>query len=153
MDIIRQAEEKDYWDILELENTLNNQNAEFFPDIFKESNNTVPKEMYNKEITDGNVFVFEHNGEIIGFYRAKIFEYQEDETTVYQRIYFIYSIIIKEKYRRKNFGTKLFQFIENEAKGKGCKTVELNVWENNSAINFYKIMGMEYKYYSLRKKI
>jgi ribosomal protein S18 acetylase RimI-like enzyme len=153
VDIIRQAEEKDYLNILELENILNNQNIRLFPDIFKKSNNTVPKERYNKEITDGNVFVFEHNGEIIGFYRAKIFEYQDDETTLYQKIYFIYSIIIKENYQRKRFGTKLFQFIENKAKEKGCKTVELNVWENNSAINFYKIMGMEYKYYALRKKI
>jgi ribosomal protein S18 acetylase RimI-like enzyme len=153
MDIIRKAEEKDYWNILELENALNNQNAELFPDIFKKSNNTVPKEIYNKEITDGNVFVFEHDGKIIGFYRAKIFEYQDDETTIYQKIYFIYSIIIKKNYQRKKFGTKLFQFIENKAKEKGCKTVELNVWENNSAIHFYKIMGMEYKYYSLRKKI
>jgi ribosomal protein S18 acetylase RimI-like enzyme len=153
MDIIRQAEEKDYWNILELENTLNNQNMELFPDIFKKSNNAVPKEIYNKEIMEGNVFVLEHNGEIIGFYRAKIFEYQDDETTIYQKMYFIYSIIIKENYQKKKFGTKLFQFIENKAKEKGCKTVELNVWENNSAINFYKIMGMEYKYHSLRKKI
>jgi hypothetical protein len=91
MDIIRRAEEKDYWNILELENTLNNQNTELFPDIFKKSNNTVPKEIYNKKITDGDVFAFEHNGEIIGFYRAKIFEYQDDETTIYQKIYFIYN--------------------------------------------------------------
>jgi ribosomal protein S18 acetylase RimI-like enzyme len=153
MDIIRQAEEKDYQNILELENTLNNQNIKLFPDIFKKSNNTVPKEIFNREITDGNVFVFEYNGEIIGFYRAKIFEYQDDETTLYQKIYFIYSIIIKGNYQRKRFGTKLFHFIENKAKEKGCKTVELNVWENNSAINFYKKMGMEYKYYSLRKKL
>jgi GNAT superfamily N-acetyltransferase len=153
MDIIRQAEEKDYWNVLELENTLHNQNAKLFPDLFKQSHNTVSKENFDKEIMAGTVFVFEHDGEIIGFYRAHIFEYPDDETTICQKMYFIHSIVVKENHQRKKLGTKLFQFIENQAKEKGCKTIELNVWENNSAINFYKKMGMEYKYHSLRKKI
>ena len=153
MDIIRQAEEKDYYNILELENELNIQSANAFPDIFKKSDKTVPQENYNKEILEGNIFVYEHDSEIIGFFRAHIYEYFEDETTVYQKMYFINSIIIKEKYRGKKYGRKLFEFIEKEAKRKSCKTVELNVWENNKAIDFYKYMGMGIKYYSLRKKL
>jgi GNAT superfamily N-acetyltransferase len=152
MELIRIAEESDYQAVLELEINMSKQNSKGCPEYFKLSMNPVSIEAYNKEIVEGNVHVFEIDKEIIGFYRANVIEMMEEEGMKYQKMYFILSLLLKDEYTGKGYGKKLFQYIEGEAKRKGCKTIELNVWEyNKRAKKFYEKRGMEVKYSSLRK--
>jgi GNAT superfamily N-acetyltransferase len=153
MEIIRIAEENDYQAVLELETNMSKQNSEGCPEVFKYLMNSIPIELYKKEVFDGNMHVFEIDKEVIGFYWARIIEI-EDERIKYQKIYFVYSLALKKEYIGKGYGRKIFQYIENEAREKGCKTIELNVWEYNKRANkFYEKMGMETKYSTLQKKL
>jgi ribosomal protein S18 acetylase RimI-like enzyme len=153
METIRIAGEKDYQAVLELETIISKQNSEGCPDVFKFSKNPIPIELYNKEISDGNIYVFEIDKKIIGFYWARVIE-MENERIKHQKIYFIYSLIIKEEYMRRGYGKKIFQYIEEDAKTKGCQAVGLDVWEyNKHAKIFYEKMGMEVKYSSMRKTL
>ncbi|MDY0781489.1 GNAT family N-acetyltransferase [Tenacibaculum sp. IB213877] len=53
-------------------------------------------------------------------------------------------VIINDKYRGKNIGKKLFTWIENHTKSKGCEAMELNTYTGNrKSHKFYYNEGFE----------
>ena len=63
-------------------------------------------------------------------------------------------IFIKEPYRSKGVGKKLFQFIYEYATKKGCETSELNSYVSNyRSHKFYLNEGYEIKGYHFLKKL
>jgi len=151
---IRLAAENDFEFVAELETFMSKQNSEGCPYLFKYTKESMPKELYLNEISEGNMYVLEVNNNVIGFYWARVIEIEDDDRIKYQKIYFIYSIVIKQEFIGKGYGNKLFNHIEKEAKIKGCKTIELNIYEyNKKAKEFYKKVGMEEKYTVMKKTI
>ena len=52
------------------------------------------------------------------------------------------NFIISKSERRNNYGSILMEAIKKEAKERGCKTIELNVYVDNApALNLYKKQG------------
>ena len=63
-------------------------------------------------------------------------------------------IYIADEHRNKGIGKKLFQFIYNYAKEKGCETSELNSYVSNyRSHKFYLNEGYEIKGYHFLKKL
>jgi ribosomal protein S18 acetylase RimI-like enzyme len=154
MEKIRLATENDFEIVAELETSMSKQNSQGSPDIFKYTKEAMPKEYYLKEISERNMYVLEADNIIIGYYWARIIEIADDVRIKHQKMYFVFSIVIKEEFIGKGYGKKLFDHIENEAKSKGCKTVELNVWDyNKHAKEFYKKAGLEEKYTVMKKMV
>lgn len=61
------------------------------------------------------------------------------------------NVVIAEKYRNQNLGTKMIAWLENYAKQNGCTASELNCYVNNDkGIKFwieqgYKIIGFHFQ--------
>ena len=63
----------------------------------------------------------------------------EDIKTLY-----IDDICVDENARGRHIGKALYEYVRDYAKSIGCNNITLNVWEgNDSAITFYKNMGMQ----------
>ena len=59
-------------------------------------------------------------------------------------IMYIEDIYVEEEYRAMGIGKELYQHVQKIAKNKGCKRIELMVWEfNKNALTFYQCMGMK----------
>jgi len=87
---IRLATENDFEFVAELEAFMSKQNSEGCPCLFKYTKESIPKELYLNEISEGNMYVIEVNNKVIGFYWARVIEIEDDDRIIYQKIYFIY---------------------------------------------------------------
>lgn len=58
-------------------------------------------------------------------------------------IAYLSALLIEEKYQGKGLGKYLIEYVQKVSKKKDCKLIELDVWENNPAVNFYKKLGFK----------
>lgn len=80
-------------------------------------------------------------GEIIGFVQLQIHKDIFEECNPYITVW---SVRIKKEYRRKKFGTKLFEHIEKIANEYNCEFICLLAdKENNVANHFYTKLGFK----------
>ena len=56
---------------------------------------------------------------------------------------YIDDLCVDESARGKGVATKLFHYVSDTAKAMGADFITLNVWQGNSALNFYEKMGMK----------
>ena len=78
------------------------------------------------------IIVIEDNNVIVGYLCYKI----------KRNSLWIDEIVVGEKYRNNGYGKILMKEIENIAKEKKCKRVELNCWSfNKNALKFYENLG------------
>ena len=57
---------------------------------------------------------------------------------------YIDEIFVLEEFRHQGIATKLYKQVESIANNIGAKRIDLTVWQfNNTAINFYKSLGMK----------
>lgn len=57
---------------------------------------------------------------------------------------YIDDIFVLEEFRHQGIATKLYKQVESIANNIGAKRIDLTVWQfNNTAINFYKSLGMK----------
>lgn len=70
------------------------------------------------------------------------------------RVLWIEELCVDEKCRKKGIGKMLILEAENMAKELKCRRIELNCWEfNESAMKFYKEIGMKTQRRVMEKKI
>ena len=63
-------------------------------------------------------------------------------------------LCIAKDFRRKGYGHRIMLLIEELAKKKGFKSIELNVWNfNESAVSFYKYHGMQIMFTRMGKNL
>lgn len=62
----------------------------------------------------------------------------------FEKSIYIDDIFVLEDFRHQGIGTKLYKQVESIANNIGAKRIDLTVWQfNNTAINFYKSLGMK----------
>lgn len=72
----------------------------------------------------------------------------------FRSIYYIDDIVVDKDYRHKGIGKKLYNYVLDKAKKNNIDSIELNVWAfNQSAINFYKSLGMSEKNIKYEQKL
>jgi GNAT superfamily N-acetyltransferase len=112
---------------------------------------------YIKSIIEGNngkVFLIENNNEIIGHCIIFIYEIKNHHIFHDMINIVIDDLCIKEQYRKKGFGKKLFEEVKIYAKEIGARNIELTVWEfNKNAKLFYEHLGMKTKQIKMELKI
>lgn len=111
--------------------------------LSEEQINFMLDKMYSEEalrlqIEEGNEFLLAERGiEAVAFVSWSYPAKTEEQTAKLHKIY------IHPSEQGKGTGRKLISFVENKARKKGGKVLELNVNRNNPALYFYKKMGFQ----------
>lgn len=146
--IMRNAKFSDFNDVNNLMLELHNLHVKNRNDVFKATDSPM-KEEYFKDLLnnkDVKLFVIENleNSEILGYSNLKLMNTPNIDIVVKSKYIYIDDFCIKQAYKRKGIGKKLFNFILEYAKQQGVESVQLNVWSfNEDAIEFYNFMGMK----------
>ncbi len=128
--MIRKIENKDLVSVLKIEKEL------FLEDAWTE-------EMFRSEMNDNpfaNVYVYELNGEIIGYFDLLI-SYENAELA---------NIGVSRQYQHNGIGTKMMEYINQLVQKNHCENFTLEVrMSNENAIHLYEKFG--FKIVSSRK--
>lgn len=148
--IIRKAEEKDLDQVLALLSDLLELHAKLRPDIFIPGTTKYTKEelldIFSNDETPVFLAMNDDDEEMMGYVFCIIREQPFTTNMIQFETLFIDDFGVVEKFRGQHIATKMFEFIKEEAKRRGCYDVTLNVWEgNDKARKFYDSMGMKVK--------
>lgn len=142
--MIRIANEKDTAAVLRLLGQVNRVHHDLRPDLFNLATKYTAAEL-ETIFADENtrVFVCEENGSVLGYVFTVLIDHQGDNMLVPVKELYIDDLCVDEAARGKGVATKLFAYVRQYAREKGCYHITLNVWEgNDSALAFYRKMGM-----------
>ena len=121
--------------------------ALFKPVFAKDHQERVLKMMEDPE---QDVLVAEENGQLLGFAMAEYIKREETNSIYAVHEAHIVEIGVDETSQGKGIGTALIQAVKDAAKVRGCRSVQLDVWEfNKSALRFYEKLG----FVTLRRKM
>jgi len=154
MYVIRRAEEKDIDRCIVLLKQICNIHAKIRPDLFKAGMLKYDKEDLLKIFNNDNtpVFVYTENDAVLGYCFCKIEIYNSIVNPNEIKTLYIDDLCVDEVSRGNHIGERLFNYVLDYARDINCYNVTLHVWEgNDSAINFYKKMGMHIQHTALEK--
>ena len=97
-----------------------------------ENDNHISREMLDKKITDGEVFIAQLDGMFLGHLRYSLF---------WDEIPFINMLVIDKQVRRRGVGTLLVLEWEKEMLDMGFNKVMTSTLECESAQHFYRKLG------------
>lgn len=121
--------------------------ALFKPVFAKDHQERVLKMMEDPE---QDVLVAEENGQLLGFAMVEYIKREETNSIYAVHEAHIVEIGVDETSQAKGIGTALIQAVKDAAKVRGCRSVQLDVWEfNKSALRFYEKLG----FVTLRRKM
>ena len=121
--------------------------ALFKPVFAKDHQERVLKMMEDPE---QEVLVAEENGQLLGFAMVEYIKREETNSMYAVHEAHIVEIGVDETSQGKGVGTALIQAVKDAAKVRGCRSVQLDVWEfNKSALRFYEKLG----FVTLRRKM
>ena len=147
--IIRNAEEKDTEQILNLLSQVLEIHASIRPDIF------IPQ---TTKYTDSELSVIlinekrrtfvatDENGKVLGYAFCEIRDFTGMNNIVPHTEMYIDDLCVDSASRGQNIGKALFNRVKDEARALGCYEITLNIWEgNDSARAFYDKIGVKPK--------
>lgn len=147
--MIRYAKEKDIDKISDLLIQVLNIHAEIRPDVFIPGTTKYTRAELITIINDESRPIYvavDEKDEVVGYAFCILQKQPFSNNMVPFQSLFIDDLCVDQSVRGMHIGEKLFDYVKEEAKRLGCYEVTLNVWEgNDSAINFYKKMGLKPK--------
>lgn len=145
--IIRKAKENDIDKIKDLLNQVLKVHHDGRPDIFKYDSKI--GKYTDKELIaiigneDTPVFVAD-DGEVVGYAFCILQQYKNHNIFTDIKTLYIDDLCVNKNVRGEGIGKKLYDYVLEYAKEKGCYNVTLNVWsENESAMRFYEKCGLK----------
>lgn len=143
--LIRRAEISDIPDILRLLIQVCNVHLEIRPDIFKRDGVKYTASDLTALLADESrpVWCAVEDGSFLGYCFCQWKETPDGSAVFPRKELYIDDLCVDEKARGKGVATALFRFVTNTAKAAGVDFVTLNVWQGNSALQFYEKMGMK----------
>ena len=147
--MIRYAKDKDIDKISDLLMQVLNIHAEIRPDVFIPGTTKYTRAELITIINDESRPIYvavDEKDEVVGYAFCILQKQPFSNNMVPFQSLFIDDLCVDQSVRGMHIGEKLFDYVKEEAKRLGCYEVTLNVWEgNDSAINFYKKMGLKPK--------
>ena len=145
--MIRKANKNDIPGVISLLFQVNAVHHDIRPDLFK--GNTVKyNEQELAELFDDEskpIFVYvDEDGNILGHAFCQIIDIKNNQLLQDIRTLYIDDICVDENARGRHIGKAMYEYVRDFAQSIGCNNMTLNVWEgNDSALHFYKSMGMK----------
>lgn len=145
--VVRKAESKDGKKVLELLISIAKLHHDGRPDIFRAGISKYGQSDFEVMLQDENrpVFVAVDESEtVLGYVFCQLITYANHPVFVDYKSLYIDDFCVDSSIRGGGIGKKLFAFVKEFAKAKGCSNIDLNVWGfNESAIGFYEACGMK----------
>ena len=143
--LIRRAEIADIPDILRLLGQVCDIHAEIRPDIFKQGGVKYTEAELPRILADEGspIWCAIEEGAFLGYCFCQWKEYRDSSVSTDRKELYIDDLCVDEGARGKGVATALFRFVTETAKAEGADFITLNVWQGNSAVNFYEKMGMK----------
>lgn len=151
---IRRAVAKDIPELLRLLCQVNNVHADIRPDLFCHDKTKYTEEELVSVIRSDDTPVFvcfedENSAEMLG-YCISMYETKSGHSLKEVRTLYLDDICVDSKARGRGVGTAIYQYVRSYAKKNEVYNITLNVWEHNdSAIAFYKAMGLNVLKYGM----
>ena len=144
--MVRFAKEEDLLRINELREMVNEHHVAGRPDMFKPGFGQELRdyilEIWNAENKD--IIVVERDGIICGFACVKFVDRPETPYRNAMTFYEVEEFGVDKAFRRQGVATELIAFVKEDARKRGFKRIELNMWEfNESALEFYEAVGFK----------
>lgn len=150
--MIRFARKEDYEAINALRAPVCALHSNGYPALFKPVFAKDHQERVLKMMEDPeqDVLVAEENGQLLGFAMVEYIKREETNNIYAVHEAHIVEIGVDETSQGKGIDTALIQAVKDAAKVRGCRSVQLDVWEfNKSALRFYEKLG----FVTLRRKM
>ena len=143
--LIRPAETADIPDILRLLVQVCDVHAEIRPDIFKLGGIKYTEAEIPQILADESrpIWCAVEDDKFLGYCFCQWKEYLDSSVVTDRKELYIDDLCVDETARGQGVATALFRFVTDIAKAEGAKFITLNVWQGNSAMNFYEKMGMK----------
>ena len=143
--LIRRAEISDLPDILRLLVQVCNVHQDIRPDIFKRDGVKYTESDLRELLADESrpVWCAVEDDCFLGYCFCQWKEYRDSSVSTDRKELYIDDLCVDEAARGKGVATELFRYVTAVAKSEGANFITLNVWEGNSARNFYDKMGMK----------
>lgn len=151
---VRKAEEKDIPRITDLLFQVHKVHSDKRPDLFRRGSKKYDENELVQIISDSErpIFAAVDENDILCGYAFCIFQHFGDNSLEKHDTIYIDDLCVDEKYRGNHIGTALYNHVLRFAKDKGCYNVTLNVWaQNESAMEFYKKMGLSVQKYTMEQ--
>ena len=116
------------------------------PDLFKSGAKKYTDEELLTLLADEGRPVFaavDDSGTMLGYCFCIFQQHLNNNILTDIRTLYIDDLCVDDSARGKGVATALFRHVTAVAKAAGAKFITLNVWEGNSARNFYDKMGMK----------
>ena len=143
--LIRRAEIADIPDILRLLVQVCNVHQDIRPDIFKRDGVKYTESDLMELLADESrpVWCAVEDGQFLGYCFCQWVQYRGSSVSTDRKELYIDDLCVDEAARGKGVATALFRYVTEIAKSEGANFITLNVWQGNSALEFYEKMGMK----------
>ena len=142
--LIRRAIAADIPDLLRLLVQVCDVHAEIRPDIFKRGGVKYTESGLTEILSDESrpIWCALEDGKFLGYCFCMWKEYRDSTVMIDRRELYIDDLCVDESARGKGVATALFRHVNTVARAQGTDFITLNVWQGNSALEFYEKMGM-----------
>lgn len=143
--LIRRANTDDIPDILRLLVQVCNVHQDIRPDIFKRDGVKYTASDLRELLADEArpVWCAIEDGTFLGYCFCQWKDSPDGSVGFARKELYIDDLCVDEAARGKGVATALFRHVTEAAKAEGMDFITLNVWQGNSALEFYKKMGMK----------
>ena len=143
--LIRRAEISDIPDILRLLVQVCNVHQDIRPDIFmRDGVKYTESDLTDLLCDEARPVWCAVEGEMfLGYCFCQWEETPDGSVGFARKELYIDDLCVDEAARGKGVATALFRFVTDTAKASGADFITLNVWQGNSAVQFYEKMGMK----------
>ena len=141
--MIRKAVTGDLQQINELRRQVNDIHVQGRPDIFKAGFSQEFQDHAAWYLTsdDNDIFVDEQDGRLTGMIMVDYIAKPESPYGLAREFCHIAEICVDKDFRRKGIAHNLMEYVKEEARKRGLKRIELDVWAFNDALGFYEAEG------------
>lgn len=152
--MIRKAEIKDIEDIHRLLIQVNMVHHNARPDLFNGPSCKYTNKELEDIINDQNrpIFVYEIDSKVYGYAFCVKKQFVNDNIMTDIKTFYIDDLCVDETKRGHHIGLDLYNYVIEYAKENDFYNLTLNVWyDNTSALNFYKKIGLKIQKIGMEK--
>jgi len=152
--IIELARKEELKEINKIAKQVHDLHLQWRPDIFKEVEEPISKEMFEEMLVYKELYVAKEEEKIVAYANIKIKEANNVPGYDDRKILNLEAIGVEKQYRNRGIGTKLIEYIIDVGKQQGCTDFVLTVnQENVEAIKCYEKIGMKVRNIKYSMKI